>query len=297
MKNVKNALLVFLATLNLLAIAVIAFMMISNRNEKLARRESIEAENRLAIIECKNMLSRSVAAYAEKKLTDSRVFLRTAQYVGAGNKRFSELCGAGEIYFFESKSNTHESDYAVFAGALDAVIDGREMTDGEREMSEKVMTAYAFSEFESVTYPQISLYADVDERKAKKIAARALGKNVAIVRCENSHFPLKYIFAGGNTYAAISVQGGRIIELMFYPGENGARVDEAKARESMLRFLRDEKLPEMKIDGTVLCDGICYARLSCVKHPSLYVVMAVGGVSGRVCLFDAEAFYAGYGKR
>ena len=65
----------------------------------------------------------------------------------------------------------------------------------------------------------------------------------------------------------------------------------------MLRFLRDEKFPEMMLNGMVLCDGIYYARLTSVKYPSLYVVMAVGGANGRVCLFDAEAFYAGYGKR
>ena len=223
--------------------------------------------------------------------------MKCAQYAGARNKKFSELCGAGDYYFFETNEETTGSDYAVFAGALDSILNGREMTDGEREMSERVMAAYTFSEFESVTYPQISLYAEVDEKKAKKIASAALGKNVAIERCENSLFPLKYTFAGGNTYAALSVQGGKMIELMFYPGEKASPIGEEKAGEIMLRFLRDEKFPEMKLDGIVLYDGIYYVRPVSVKYPSLYVVMAVGGVSGRVCLFDAEAFYTGYGRR
>ena len=88
-----------------------------------------------------------------------------------------------------------------------------------------------------------------------------------------------------------------MIELMFYPGEKASPIGEEKAGEIMLRFLRDEKFPEMKLDGIVLYDGIYYARPVSVKYPSLYVVMAVGGVSGRVCLFDAEAFYTGYGRR
>lgn len=297
LKNAKKAFLIFSAALNLVMICAVAFIMMSYRNDLLAEAQKGEAELHAAVTECKNMLSRSVSAYTQEKIADARAFLISAQYVGSQNRSFSELCGAGDYYFFESSNESSGADYAVFVGALDAVLAEREMTEGEREMSEKVMAAYTFSEFESVTYPRISLYADVDEKKAKKIAARALGKNVAIEKCENSHFPLKYTFAGGNTYAALSVQGGKIIELMFYPGEKVSQADEEKARNIMLRFLHDEKFPEMTVDGIVLYDGIYYARLACVKYPSLYVVMAVGGVSGRVCLFDAEAFYSGYGKR
>ena len=297
MKNVKNAFLVFSIVLNLVMTAALAFTILSHRNETRSRLQKENAASEVGLIECKNMLSRSVSAYSEKKIADARAFLKIAQYTGADNQSFSDLCGAGDYYFFESSEAHTDSDYAIFAGALDSILDAREMTDGEREMSEKVMTAYTFSEFEPVTYPQISLYADVDEKKAKKIAARALGKNVAIEKCENSHFPLKYTFAGGNTYAALSVQGGKVIELMFYPGEVNSQIGEEKAGEIMLRFLRDEKFPEMMLNGMVLCDGIYYARLTSVKYPSLYVVMAVGGANGRVCLFDAEEFYAGYGKR
>ena len=297
MKNVKNAFTVFSAALNLVLICAVAFMMLSNRIDRSLQLKREENERLLSVTECKSMLSRSVAAYSENKIADARAFLKNAQYVGAHIRDFSELCGAADHYFFELSGEHSSGDFAVLAGALDAMLEGREMTEGERELSERVLTAYTFSEFEAVTYPQISLHVEIDEKKAKKIAARALGKNVAIERCENSHFPLKYTFAGGNTYAALSVQGGRIIELMFYPGDDGTQIDERKACEIMLRFLRDEKLPEMTVDGIVLYDGIYYARLASVKYPSLYVVMAVGGVSGRVCLLDAEAFYEGYGKR
>ena len=297
MKNAKKSFLIFSVAMNLLLISAGVFMMISYRNElaSISRRE--ESELQLRVIECKNMLSRSVVAYTEKKIAAARTFLMTAQYVGSQSQEFSALCGAGDYFFFEAKNEASEADYTVFAGALDAILDGRKMTDGEREISERVMSAYTFSDFESVTYPQISLYAEIDEKKAKRIAAGALGKNVAIERCDNTHFPLKYTFAGGNTYAALSVQGGKMIEMMFYPGEKKTQVDEKTACEIMQRFLKDEGFPEMTVNGMVMADGIYYARLDSVKHPSLYVVMAVGGAGGRTCLFDAESFYSGYGKR
>ena len=297
MKKTVKALLIFSLALNLIMTGALAFSVYSGYADTKQRAAEAEAERRFAALECKGMISRSLAAFAEKRIAESRAFLKSAQYVCADNDRFCELCGAGDYYFFVNVEGIGEGDYATFSGALDALIEGRTLTEAETEICERISAAYSFSEFCDTSTPHLSFYAEIEEKKAKRIAESALGKNVAITPCESSQFPLRYSFAGGNTYAAVSVQGGKMIELMFYPGEKPTEADEADAIAVMMRFLRNEKLPEMVPADVMLCDGLYFARFVSPKDPSLFVVMAVGGAKGRVCLFDAEVFYRRYGKR
>lgn len=295
-KSIRNFML-FSAALNLVLAGTLGFFIIGSMKADRAERELKESTALADVENCRSMLASSAARFAEGNKADARLLLRTAQYAGSANERFCELCGVADYCFFSDNAMYTDEDYIAILGALDSLICDRPLSEVEIQLAEKMQTEYSCLNFAVKTYPHISSLGDMDVSKTRKIAADALGKSAVLSVCENSLFPVRHVFTGGNTCASVSAQGGKLIELFFYLGETELDINEEEALLSMKRIIRSEKLPEMNLKYILPSDGFYYAEFAVKRNEELSVKMVVSGRSGRVCYYDAERFYEGYRKQ
>lgn len=294
-------LLVFCIALNLSLIAGLSLVFYLGRSEKKKlEEENIGIENSYKE-ESLDMLRKAGEFYADKKYLDTRVRLKMAAYriFDADSEENSKLISMGDWYFFESGeiSNENEEDrveFFTFIGAVRALISETEMSESEAETVEKIRIFHANSVFSHSVYPSLTAKAEVSEEYARKKSMSLLGEKVVLSAEENTLFPICYTFSGKNTFASVSVLGGRLIKLYFYPGTSEYDISEDEALSIMYTFMAREQIREMEAETLTKENGLYYACFRSNENKDAKILIAVKGSGGRVCLFDAGEFYKHY---
>lgn len=220
-------------------------------------------------------------------------------FLGACEKAaFESLAGQGdaqtldELAIFAHRIKEAGTDFKD-SQSIELALEGI-MTDPEFEalMLSLGMAGFAAdSDFHSV------IGQDVSEKEAKRTAEKYLGKNYAFKVSES---PLAYTVYASNISATVSKRGGYLMQLMFDLPEQEARLSEEEALAAMMKFMSDAvseydilALQDLSLDG--IYRGIFCPERNGVLCLDERISVGVSASSGRVCLFDAGAYYRSRG--
>jgi len=297
-------LLIFCVSLNVALAAGLALVFYLGQNEKRRMESEALMSESEAKKESLDMLEKASVLYAQKNYLDARVRLRMSVYgiYSVKNEANAKIIAMGDWFFFESGESDNENeaaqaDFYTFIGAARSLISEVELTREENEIIDKIRISYENSSFSHNVFPSLNSKADVSLDSARKKAMSFLGDKVVISQCENSLFPVCYAFNGKNTFAIISVLGGKLIKMYFYPGESSYDISEEDALKIIDNFFISEQIPDMKLSSVSKEGGVYYASFYNKDYKKAQILIGVKGSGGRVCLFDAENFYKYYKNR
>ena len=215
--------LIFCISLNVVLAAGLGLVFFLGRRERLNKENERKLSIDSRINESVDMLEKAGELYAEKRYLDARVRLRMALFrlYESDNQDNAEIIGMGEWYFFESGEENKENEetnieFFKFIGAVRSLVQNAELTEEESEIIERIKASHAGYSFSHTVYPSLTEKTEVPQKDAQKRAEELLGDKVVISARENTLFPLCYTFVGKNTFAAVSVLGGRLIKMYFY---------------------------------------------------------------------------------
>lgn len=292
-------LLVFCVALNIFLIMALVFVFVKGIID-IKKREK-EEENYLQSVRREAI---EMLAYSDEMFRDGNDFeARTrldrvrARCEKLAQAETSKIIAMGDICFFDKKiyeGDSAKEKYSLFCESVKSLIKGEELRADEEDIIENIKIVYENSDSEIGLYPSLSSRAEIDSRTALGKAESLLGEKVVLMECENTLFPMCYVFSGKNTFAVISKNGGKLIKLYFYL-ENGVNlVGEDDARDKIDVFLAKEGLLGMNIISfEEREEGGYSAKLSDHEKSEAIVMIEISG-SGRVCMFDAESFYRHY---
>lgn len=293
-------LLVFCVALNISLIAALSFVFAKGRYEMTLQKRENESYLQSVRSQVTEQLELSERLFCDESIFESRTRLDRARSLCdiLSLDTVSRIIAMGDACFFEGRiyeGNTAKERYSLFISAIKAMINDEKPRDDENEIIENVKIAYENMTFSQNLYPILSSRAEIDEKNAHNKAEALLGEKVILKGCENTLFPMCYAFYGKNTFAVISKSGGRLIKLYFYLESRDNMVNEEGVRGIIETFLAKEGLLNMQLLSIKAADfGGYTARLCAAGCPEAYIMISVSG-SGRVCMFDAEAFYRNYG--
>ncbi len=289
--------LIFCISLNFTLALALGYLFYTVSAQEKERAAEAIWRNELKAEECINMLEKAGVFYAEERYSESRLQLAMAGYLlYDSNESLSELARMGEWYFFdlseaERKGDVEYDPFCVFVSALISMVEENDVNEEEAEMAELVRSLYENHTFVQREYPKITSGAEVGKDKIYRRARISLGGNAVIEECECSLFPPCHTFYGVNTYSSIASNGGLTMRMYFYSGSCETVISEEDAVKSARKFMRDEGIKDMELDDIILLEGIYYARFYPNGERQRSITVGVRGVSGRVCLFDAERYY------
>ncbi len=286
----KKPLLIFSISLNIiLAIALSLFLMLEMKeSEESKRRNKILAKENAE--ECTFLLSSSAEYFKNGRKSDARAYLISAQYAGAENEAFSEFAGITAFCFFEG--NSKDERYAGAIEILTSLITGKELSENQLEFSEELRSEYEYKNFNGRTFPSLSSHIQTPEKKTLKIAKKRLGKSVSLVRCESTLFPIMHIYRGGNTFASVTEDGGKLIELFFHLTPTEEKLTVSEILDYMTSFMKDEGITDLELSESFMAGGFLHAIFIDKNFPSRRVKIISSSESGRVCYFQADEYYS-----
>lgn len=297
---IMKKLLVFCLALNIFLIMALVFVFVRGRID-IKKREKDE-ENYLQSVRREAI---EMLAYSDEMFRDGNDFeARTrldrvrARCEKLAQAETSKIIAMGDICFFDKKiyeGDIAKEKYSLFCEAVKSLINGEELRADEEDIIENIKIVYENSDSEIGLYPSLSSRAEIDRRTALGKAESLLGEKVVLMECENTLFPMCYVFSGKNTFAVISKNGGKLIKLYFYLENWVNLVGEDDARDKIDVFLAKEGLIGLNIISFKEREGGGYsAKLSNHEKSEAIVMIEISG-SGRVYMFDAESFYRHYG--
>ncbi len=287
----KKPFLIFSLALNIILVITLALFLICERKEEKEEEHRLELLANSERNECISLLDESTQYFASGRKSDARACLMAAQYIGGKNDEFSELSGITAYCFFEG-DGMKDSEFPTATEMLTSVILEKELTDEQSELAEKLRSEYEYKNFARKTYPSLSSHIPSDPKKTKSTAEKRLGRGVSLSRCECNLFPLLHVYKGGNTFASLTEDGGKLIELYFYLGDRETILTEEEAVKSMRAFLKEEGFPELSLADSFMREGFMHAIFEDKKVPEKRVKIIASAESGRVCFFHADEYYS-----
>ncbi len=289
----KKAFFIFSVSLNLILVfALICFLSMEraeDKSENEARRESAEALKSEALI----LLDRAEKLYRNGDVSGACRNLGIAQYAlfGSEKEEVTSLLGEATLFFADNEGESVQELFFAFIDEMKMIITG-ELDISQSQVAFEISSVLTDESIGDNSQGSLWEGAVVKEEAARQTAEKLLGNNLLLSSCENSIFPERYIFAGGNTYAAVTRIGGEMREALFYAGKETFRISEYKALSLMKDFLEASGYKELSVGFHFALDGIYYARFFSSGDPELCVTLGIRGSSGSICLFEAERLIA-----
>lgn len=134
----------------------------------------------------------------------------------------------------------------------------------------------------------------IDETKARRLAADAVGGTVHLARVEVGGAPVRFCFTGSNLTVVLTADG-RLMSLFYDRRREAGEAVEAAIVEAAARMMAKhapEAMVAVERARGEVCDYFTYAPmrdgLLCLSER---VLVGVDRATARVCLFDADGYY------
>ena len=286
----KKAFFIFSISLNLILVLSLICFLSTERAEDKADEEKRWALAEELKAEAITLVDRAKRCYENGDVSGACRNLGMAQYAlfGSESEEVTSLLGEASEFFAQKDSEAVEELFLTFAKEIRMIING-ELDVSQSQTALEISSALSDESIGDNSQGGLWEGGTVKEEGALRTAEKLLGSNLLLSSCENSIFPDRYIFAGGNTYASVTRVGGGLREALFYAGSETLRISERKALSLMGDFLEANGYGTLSLGFCFSLDGVYYARFFSSRDPELYVTLGVRGTSGSICLFEGES--------